>query len=171
MTTRIFKTERYIPTAGNPVFQVFKEAGIDGRVIKLDPTNPDPDELDDALDQFAAAQQNRIDELEAEIEAANEKIAEVDAMEKQVSTLQAKIEKLTALPPTITPRQAKLALYGAGLLDDVEEVVSKANRVVQIHYHDAIEWRRDDPVMVGLASEIGITDEQLDQLFAQAKTL
>jgi hypothetical protein len=72
---------------------------------------------------------------------------------------------------SITPRQAKLALYGAGLLDTVEAMIAEADRVVQIHYHEATAWYRNDPVLAGLAAALGLSSEQLDDLFLQASKL
>lgn len=183
-TKRIVKKETFLPATGNPVFQVVEEWTIDGQVFKQPPRNPTAAELEDANEQIVATFQDRIAELESAAEtltaerdamtaARDEAIAANAPLLEQVESLESRIEELTAVPdvPVITPRQAKLALYGAGMLDDVETAIAAADKVIQIAYESATEWRRDDPVLSGLAGAIGLTDEQLDELFATAATL
>lgn len=71
----------------------------------------------------------------------------------------------------ISPRQAKLALLGAGLLDTVEAAIAASPRSVQIYWTESVEFRRHDPVLVAMAAELGLTAQQLDDLFAAAKQL
>jgi len=76
MTTRIVKTEKFIPANGDPVFQVTEETTLpSGQVMRLDPRNPTPEELVDANESFAASQQLLIATLEADLSAANARIA------------------------------------------------------------------------------------------------
>jgi hypothetical protein len=124
-------------------------------------------------EQFSADVVAERDSLKAELDALANLQVERDQLAAQVSDLQAEIEALKnpPSPQSITPRQAKLALYGVGLLDEVETMVEKADRAVQIHYHESVEWLRNDPVLIGLATQLGMTTEQLDELFIQAATL
>jgi len=99
MTKRIYKIEKFIPRTGNPVFQINEELDIDGKVIQLDPRNPTAQELTDADEVFAVAQQARITELEA-IKATLEKekaiaITERDAATQAVETWNAEKASLT----------------------------------------------------------------------------
>lgn len=75
------------------------------------------------------------------------------------------------VPSSISPRQARLALHGAGLLDAVESMVQVADRTVQIYYESSVDWRRDDPILIGMANQLGMTADQLDDLFRQASQL
>ena len=75
------------------------------------------------------------------------------------------------VPSVVSMRQARLALYGAGLLDDVEAAVASSTKDVQIEYEYSSELRRDWPTLVLLAGALGLTDKQLDDLFMQAATL
>ena len=75
------------------------------------------------------------------------------------------------VPQSITMRQARLALLGAGLLDDVEAAVAQAPRAVQIEYEYSSELHKDWPTLVMLAAALGMTDEQVDQLFITASQL
>jgi hypothetical protein len=76
----------------------------------------------------------------------------------------------------VTMRQARLALLGAGLLALVEgslaAIEDEAERAAaQITWEFAIEVRRTDPLIAALAPVLGLTDEQIDALFAVAETL
>jgi len=106
MTKRIYKIEKFIPRTGNPVFQINEELDTDGKVIKLDPRNPTAQELTDADEVFAVAQQARITELEA-IKSALETekatvISERDTATKTVETLSANLATANASLATAT---------------------------------------------------------------------
>lgn len=83
------------------------------------------------------------------------------------------------LPPApitvVTMRQARLALLGAGLLDQVNgaiEALPEPDRTAA-----AIEWEyagvveRDGPITQTLAGALGLTEQQLNDLFTTAATL
>lgn len=100
MTTRICKKVQYIPTTGNPVFEIFEETEINGRVISLDPRNPTAEELQDADEAFAAAQQAKIAEL---TKSLADKTAEWETLKTDKATLtterdslQSQVAELTA---------------------------------------------------------------------------
>lgn len=81
-----------------------------------------------------------------------------------------------SIPISVTPRQAKLALLSAGLLDDVEAAIDAitdpaTKRVAQIEWEYAQEIRRDWPFLVQLATAMGMTSTDLDELFTQAALL
>jgi hypothetical protein len=73
-------------------------------------------------------------------------------------------------PMSITPRQARLVLLDKGLLDDVEELV-KTDRRISIYWEYATELVRTDAVLINLASTLGLSNEQLDNLFIEASQL
>lgn len=75
------------------------------------------------------------------------------------------------VPQTITIRQARRVLLAAGLLDDVEAVVANTSREVQIDWEFATEVNRSWPVLVEMSKLIGLTEEQLDDLFIQGSML
>lgn len=70
----------------------------------------------------------------------------------------------------ITPRQARLKLLEVGLLDDLEAIIS-TNRAWQIEWEYATEVRRDSPLIDAIATQAGMTSEQIDQLFVEAAAL
>ncbi len=75
------------------------------------------------------------------------------------------------VPASITPRQARLVLLGAGLLDQVDEIIAGADRATRITWNDASEIRRDFPLIASLGSALGLTSEQIDAMFINASQL
>lgn len=83
---------------------------------------------------------------------------------------------VAAVPEAVTPRQAKLALLQAGLLDDAEAAIlaiedDVTKRAAQIEWEYATEFRRDWPTLNALAAGIGLDDAGLDALFVAAAKL
>lgn len=73
----------------------------------------------------------------------------------------------------VTPFQAKAALFNAGLLDDVERLISAAetSTLTKLAWANAVEWRRTSPMLAELAAALNITDTQLDDLFIAAAAI
>ena len=76
-----------------------------------------------------------------------------------------------APPQVVTMRQARLALHAAGILAAVEAAVQQAGATAQIEWEYAQELRRDHPLIPSLTQAIGLTEAQLDALFAEAAAL
>lgn len=72
---------------------------------------------------------------------------------------------------TCSPRQARLALQQAGLLTAVTDWISSADNTTKIEWEFALEIRRDWPPITLCATYLGLTEEQLDDLFILAATL
>lgn len=74
------------------------------------------------------------------------------------------------VPPSITPRQARLVLLNAGLLDAVEAILAQLGRATQITWEYATELKRTDPLLLGMAAHpsINLNSEQVDDLFIAA---
>ena len=70
-----------------------------------------------------------------------------------------------------SPAQGRLALLNAGLLDSVESWVATQSRAVQIEYASRTEWRRTWPLVISAGTTLGLTDTDLDNLFAAAGAL
>jgi hypothetical protein len=91
-------------------------------------------------------------------------------------------ENFTPAPPAppvvpgfVTMRQARLALLGAGLLDDVDAAINampspqkEATRIAW-EYSQVVE--RHNGVVVALGPLLGLTDAQIDDLFLTAAQL
>jgi len=79
------------------------------------------------------------------------------------------------VPSRVTMRQARLALLGAGLLDNVTTAIaalpSPQKEAAQIEWEYSQEVHRDKQLVLILAPALGLNEAQLDQLFTQAATL
>ncbi len=73
--------------------------------------------------------------------------------------------------PKVTMRQARLALHAAGLLVTVNAAIANADAVTQIYWDTSPTVGRDHPVLLGVATLLNLTSEQVDDLFALASTL
>jgi hypothetical protein len=75
------------------------------------------------------------------------------------------------VPKSVTMRQARLALLEAGLLETVNAALANAPEAAQIEWEYAMTIEKDNPLIVGLVETLGLSDEQLDQLFINASQL
>ena len=75
------------------------------------------------------------------------------------------------VPQQVTMRQARLALLGAGLLDDVEAVISAAGRAAQLEWEYAAVVDRSNPAVAAVQQQQALTDVQIDDLFREAARL
>lgn len=73
----------------------------------------------------------------------------------------------------VSPLQAKAALLQAGMLDTVEAYVlgQDTDRLVKLAYNNAIEWRRLSPMIEQMGSALGISPEQMDEVFVLAESI
>jgi hypothetical protein len=94
-----------------------------------------------------------------------------DATPAEVAEIEALRNAPPPIPHRVTRRQARLALLNAGLLDAVEALIADAPPAVRITYEDATEWWRDDLLIAEMAQSLGLTTEQVDNLFLQASRL
>ena len=77
------------------------------------------------------------------------------------------------IPQSVTMRQARLALLGAGLLDDVDTAIAAIpdpvqRKAAQIEWEYANTVERQSAFVQQLAAGLGMTDAQLDDLFIAA---
>ena len=73
---------------------------------------------------------------------------------------------------SITMRQARLVLLNAGLLELVDNAIATgSDEVLKVEWEYATEVRRDWSNLISMALTLGITEEQLDNLFIEASKL
>jgi len=76
------------------------------------------------------------------------------------------------VPQSITMRQARLALLGAGLLDNVSAVINSlpepTKSAAMIEWEYASEVQRTTGLVASMGAALGLTEAQLDSLFIQA---
>lgn len=80
------------------------------------------------------------------------------------------------VPVSVSMRQAKRALLAAGLLDLADQAIAgiaddTERRAAQIDWTSATDVRRDWPLVASIAQALGLTDQQIDQLFVAASQL
>lgn len=75
------------------------------------------------------------------------------------------------VPRVVSMRQAQLALLQAGLLPQIETAVAAAGPAAVIEWNTATEVDRDWPLVQQIAVGLGLTAEQIDQLYLTASTL
>ena len=80
-----------------------------------------------------------------------------------------------AIPSVVTMRQARLALLQAGVLPLVESAIasmeSPTKEAAKIEWEYSQEVQRNKPFVQMLGASLGLTEEQLDNLFLLASTL
>lgn len=72
---------------------------------------------------------------------------------------------------SVTPRQIRLALNQTGLRSTVEQAVAGGSQDLKDWWEYALDIERDNALVVGMAAQLGITEQQLDDLFRLAATL
>ena len=80
------------------------------------------------------------------------------------------IEIPKVVPQSITPLQAKLQLLEIGLLDEVETLIVK-DRKAELYWNGASQFLIDDEILLNMAAVIGLSQEQINNLFLQASKL
>ena len=75
------------------------------------------------------------------------------------------------VPSSITTRQCRLVLMAQGLLAQVETMIAAQDEATRITWEYALEFQRDDPLLSGLAANLGLTDAQIDEFFFAASQL
>lgn len=78
-------------------------------------------------------------------------------------------DRKAKVPKEVTMRQARLALLDVGLLDTVTNAIANsADEVLKVEWEYAKDVDRTWDSLVELATSLGMTDEQLDNLFILA---
>ena len=92
----------------------------------------------------------------------------VTKLEQETKYLADKAKAL--VPKEVTMRQARLALLDAGLLDDINTLLSQDERA-KIQWEYATAVYRDEALVSQMQLAIDMTDEQIDSLFIEASKL
>lgn len=79
------------------------------------------------------------------------------------------VEEPVVIPP-VTPRQIRLALSQLGLRSAVEAAVASADQDTKDTWEFATSCDRDNPLLVGMATSLGMTSTDIDNLFLLAGT-
>lgn len=76
----------------------------------------------------------------------------------------------------ITPRQIRLALLSAGLLDSIDTAIAaipdeEARKAAQIEWDYALQYERSNPTLIALGTALGLDDTAIDDLWRSASNL
>lgn len=75
------------------------------------------------------------------------------------------------IPASVTPRQVRLLLLQQGLLSQVEALIASSDEATKITWAYASEFKRNDPLLEALATQLGLTSQQVDQFFIAAAAI
>lgn len=75
------------------------------------------------------------------------------------------------VPRSLSPRQTRLLLLQRGMLASVEQMIAAQDEATRIAWEYAIEFQRNDPLLIQLATAHGLSDADIDQFFAEATAL
>lgn len=70
----------------------------------------------------------------------------------------------------ITPRQARLALLGVGLLDEVETLLA-GNKAMQIWWEYSLDIQRSHEMIIAMGTQLGMSESDMDNFFIEANKL
>jgi hypothetical protein len=96
------------------------------------------------------------------------------ATQEQMAAAQAVIDAYDVaapiVPTEVSPYQARVALLQAGLLDTVESLMANTDTpaAARIAWEYATVVQRNSPFIVSLGSLLGLTEQQIDDLFIAA---
>jgi hypothetical protein len=79
--------------------------------------------------------------------------------------------KIKQLPDFLTMRQTRLALLQNNLLSSVEQNISTMPKNVQIEWEYATTVEKENVLVATLATSLGLTSSQVDDLFVLGATL
>lgn len=83
------------------------------------------------------------------------------------------IEPAKDVPQSITRLQAKIALSQTGLLEQIQGMMAglPSTDIQRLAWENALQFERDSAMVNGMAAAIGITQDQLDDLFIAAAAI
>ena len=82
----------------------------------------------------------------------------------------AEVERKARTPQSITSLQAKLQLNRIGMLDQVDALIL-ADKEVSLYWEYALEIQREHPILLQMATTLGLTDTQVDEMFIEASRI
>lgn len=88
-----------------------------------------------------------------------------EALDKEVAKYKEAVK-----PKVVTVRQARLQLLAMGVLDTVEEMLA-ADRAMSIWWEYSTELDMYNDMTKAIAVQLGLTPEQIDDMFKQASKL
>lgn len=83
------------------------------------------------------------------------------------------IQESNQVPTFLSSYQAKLALFNAGLLDSVQSLIDHPDTPtnVKLAWQEGLSFRRDNPMIAMIATQMGLTESDVDDLFIAGEQL
>ncbi|SMH29794.1 hypothetical protein [Azospirillum agricola] len=76
------------------------------------------------------------------------------------------------VPASVSAFQARAVLHRSGLLPAVEAAMTASDDAeARLAWEYAVEFVRAGPLLTAVAAQLGLTDEQIDDLFREAATI
>jgi hypothetical protein len=75
------------------------------------------------------------------------------------------------VPAAVSPRQIRMALTRSGLRQAVESAVAAGDQDLKDWWEFSTTVERDNAQVIAMASALGLSSEQIDQLWIQAASL
>lgn len=72
------------------------------------------------------------------------------------------------VPQVVSRFQARAALMQTGLLDEAEAAIAGADAVTKLAWAEALEFHRTSPTVNAMCAVLGLTEQQIDDLFVAA---
>lgn len=83
----------------------------------------------------------------------------------------AEAKRIAAVPKSVSPRQIRQAMTRFGIRQAVETAIAAGDQDIKDWYEFATEFERKHPMVDALATGLGVSERQLDDLFTLAGTL
>jgi hypothetical protein len=94
------------------------------------------------------------------------------AMNEDNESYTVDLEWISEIPFSITPAQGRMMLLQMGLLAAVKEAVEySGDEALTIFWEYALSWDRDNIHIAAMAGMLGMTEEQTDNFFINAKKI
>jgi hypothetical protein len=99
-------------------------------------------------------------------------IADLSSIQELIDNSQ----PLPSVPPSVSPRQMRIALITSGVsLQDIEDTLDSLpephRSIAKVTWEYSVEFQRNNPILISLAPMLGLTEQQVDDLFILASTL
>lgn len=79
-------------------------------------------------------------------------------------------EVVIQVPQTITPRQLRLQLLSATLLDEVEALCA-VDKAMSIWFEYSLDFQRNHEMIITMGTQLGMSESDMDTFFIEASKL
>jgi len=103
-------------------------------------------------------------------QARDAAVSERDALQAQIDATSAAVDG-DGVPLSVTAYQARVALMRSGMLDAADAFVAAADGEIAIAWEYATVFQRRSTFILGAQTALGLTDDQVDDLFLVAASV